>query len=437
MTDKLLATFIAFMEAKEEETMFVTGIAGTGKTTTLSKLLQYCLDNNISAVATAYTHRACAVLRQKLPKATEICTLHSFLTKCPTINDKATTINKLESNSQISKPKEIDVLFIDEFSMVGEKDFLSINELLYDDDGNTVMKVVYIGDPNQLPPVKDAKAVIPGGKFWVKLDKVYRQANSNPLLDTLVLLNDYINGEEPQALLEHETLVRGIDLVQKYKNTVTNKVLLAYTNARVEELNALIEGRKEPRVGDMVFSPTTRKKYLILAINNETTAVNTPRDAVVELNSKYKTLETFHTIEGVRFYTLEDDEGEEYVYGAIFGHNSFLQVQQNLANGAVNINKKIHISTRQDPKDWAKANWQLPLAKERALHWSKYLTFKDCAICLDFEHAMTVHKSQGSTFETVFIDTEDLSLCARKDYSLYLKLLYVAISRASQIVYTN
>ncbi|NCB95302.1 MAG: DUF2075 domain-containing protein [Negativicutes bacterium] len=433
----LLSTFVSFMEAKEEETMFVTGIAGTGKTTTLAELLQYCIDNRISAVATAYTHRACTVLRSKLPAETKICTLHSFLTKRPTINDKATTIHKLESNSQTSRPEKIDVLFIDEFSMVGEKDFVSINELLYDDDGNTVMKVVYIGDPNQLPPVKDAKAVVPGGRFWVKLDKVYRQANSNPLLDTLILLNDYINGEEPQALLEHETFVRGVDIVEKYKNNSTNKVLLAYTNARVEELNALIEGRTTPRVGDMVFSPTTRKKYLVLAINDEATEINTPRDVVVELNSKYKTLETFHTIEGVKFYTLEDDEGEEYVYGAIFGHNSFLHAQQNLANGAVNINKKIFTTTQQDPKDWAKANWQLPLAKERASNWSRYLTFKDCAICLDFEHAMTVHKSQGSTFETVFLDMEDLSLCSRKDYSLYLKLLYVAISRASDIVYTN
>lgn len=432
-----LDKFIEFLDADEESTFFLTGIAGTGKTTSLAELLQYCLDNGVNALATAYTHKACSVLRTKLPEQAAVSTLHSFLTKRPTINDKAVSITKLEGNTQMSKPADLDVLFIDEFSMVGEKDFVSINELLFDEDGEQLMKVVYIGDPNQLPPVKDAQAIVPEGPFWVKLTHVYRQADSNPLLDTLHTLNDYINGEEPQPLLEHETFIRGTDIVKKYKQTSTNKVILAYTNAKVEELNAEIEGKTDPALGDTVYSPTTRKRYMLINVEDYATCVMTARGDVLELGSKYKTLEKLNRLEGVKFYTLVDEEGEEFTYASVFGHCTFLTRQQELAGLAVKINKKIHSTAQQDPKEWARANWRHPIAKERALKWSEYLAFKDCVICLDFAHAMTVHKSQGSTFETVFLDIEDLSICSRKDYTLYLKLLYVAISRASNKVYTN
>ena len=42
--------------------------------------------------------------------------------------------------------------------------------------------------------------------------------------------------------------------------------------------------------------------------------------------------------------------------------------------------------------------------------------------------ASTVHKAQGSTLDTVFIDLDDISKCTQKQ--LTAKLLYVAASRA-------
>lgn len=90
-----------------------------------------------------------------------------------------------------------------------------------------------------------------------------------------------------------------------------------------------------------------------------------------------------------------------------------------------------------DPTQWSKTNYKHELAKKRGDAWKKYLSFKDCVVCVDFPHALTVHKSQGSTYENVFLDMEDLGKCADKDYDLYLRLMYVAVSRASDKVYTN
>jgi len=48
---------------------------------------------------------------------------------------------------------------------------------------------------------------------------------------------------------------------------------------------------------------------------------------------------------------------------------------------------------------------------------------------------MTVHKSQGSTFENVFVDAEDILANPNREEAL--RCLYVAVSRASHNVIVN
>ena len=321
--------------------------------------------------------------------------------------------------------------------MVGERDFVDISDLQYNEDGEIRTKVVYIGDPNQLPPVKDVKAIIPQGMYWHKLTKVYRQENDNPLIDTLYTLNDYINGEEPRPLTEHDTFERNVNIIDLYKQDNKIKIILAFTNAKVQDLNADIQGRIYPDKRDIVYTPTLRQSYTMMGMYSESDSILTIDKKLIELNSQYKTLEAIHKIDGVNFYTLIDEKGNEEPRAAVFGHAKFLAIQQSLANKAVFINKQISTQFNCDAKEWAKENWSDPLAKSRGKAWAAYLNFKSCVLCLDFAHAMTVHKSQGSTYENVYIDIQDLGRCADKDYTMYLKLLYVAVSRASNKVFTN
>ena len=192
-----LETFIKFREDNEAWEMFIEGQAGTGKTTSLYDLVQYCIDNNISYIVCAFTHDACKILRSKLPKDACISTLHSFLTKRPTLNEHATNISGIEVSKQVGKPELVQVMFCDELSNVGERDKLDIDTAQDPDyTGKPLMKVVYIGDPHQLPPVKDVPAVIPCGAYHIILTKIWRQAEDNPLIDTLSQLVRFINKEE-------------------------------------------------------------------------------------------------------------------------------------------------------------------------------------------------------------------------------------------------
>lgn len=434
----MLDTFKQFMADENAFDMFITGQAGTGKTTSLAQLLNYCEENSITSKVCAYTHKACGVIRSKVPKGTDVCTLHSFLKKRPGVNQQATLKEHLNVSSKHGMPDKVpDVLWIDEYSTVGEKDFMDLG-LVQDPDyeGKPKMKIVYLGDPNQLPPVNDQQAIKPNGKYQVTLTKIYRQEEGNELLEPLCQLVDFINGATPKPLKESKNFIRNADIVKEYTLCKEDKVLLAYTNERVENLNVVIKGRADVTVGDGIYSPTLKEFYTYGEELIDVDYINLPFGDILGLKSKYKTLEHLLTIHN-HFALLDNPEGETEVYAVEFGHYQYKLKMDQLGLAATEANKEIEDKHGMGGKTFASMNPHDPLSRKRAKAWRDYLTYKECVVCIDFPFAMTVHKSQGSTFNTVFVDTENLSVCADRDYQTYLKLMYVAISRASNKVYTN
>ena len=143
----MLATFKDFLLDEEAEDMYVTGAAGTGKTHGLAKVVEYCVTADIEYIVCAHTHKACGVLRQALPAGAHVATLHSYLKKRPTINAEAVREKHVEVSRQHGTAAKTSVLIVDEYSIIGEKDLMSIRDL------NPTPKIVWLGDPHQLPPV--------------------------------------------------------------------------------------------------------------------------------------------------------------------------------------------------------------------------------------------------------------------------------------------
>jgi len=259
-------------------------------------------------------------------------------------------------------------------------------------------------------------------------------------MNTLTALVSYIQGEaKPSKLEGHATLIRGVDIVARYKQ-LDDAVLLAYTNKRVEELNVQVQGYAEPKNGDRLFSPTSKHYYTFIE--------PVPAEFVYELdrpfgepltleNDKYKTISTLREL-GLSFATVYDHELEEECTVAYwFGHETFRSRLAVLKHEAANANAAIEKSFKQKASQWSVANAGSRLARDRAKAWREFLAVNNNAMCLDFAHALTVHKSQGSTYKYVVADTDNIALAGRFDMAQYLKLLYVAMSRASVAVYTN
>ena len=84
---------------------------------------------------------------------------------------------------------------------------------------------------------------------------------------------------------------------------------------------------------------------------------------------------------------------------------------------------QVRFSGAQDKTYW--------VAKDRErVAWKLFHHFQDSFVDLRSVHAITAHRSQGSTFDTVFVDAKDIKASNDK-----FRLLYVACTRARNLVY--
>jgi exodeoxyribonuclease-5 len=148
------------------------GYAGTGKST-LARHVAESVDGNV--VFGAFTGKAALVMRSKGCK--DARTIHSLIYRATDTETEEPSF-VLNDESDAAKAK---LIVIDECSMVDEelgRDLLSFGK-----------KVLVLGDPAQLPPVK-------GGGFFteaepdVMLTQVHRQAADNPIIRLSMMIRE-------------------------------------------------------------------------------------------------------------------------------------------------------------------------------------------------------------------------------------------------------
>lgn len=437
---------VDLLQDKRVDTAYLTGRAGTGKTTEVIKICQYLYDNQIPFVVCAYTHKACEVLSDKFPHTLQkyICTLHSFLGKRPGVNDLALSTKHVAFNYTGTVATRPHILIIDEFSMVGEKDLMDIRAMQdppEEDEHAHIVKCLMVGDAYQLPPVGDQQTIVPSKPYWTNLT-VLRRTDKADIALAMSNIIDYLEEtKQPEALPSTENLSRGNDIVAEYLSSKSsNKKILAWTNKGVQHLNASVMGRAYPQQYDTLFCSSTRQELIFLGEvpPEQVQEIHTPMQ-VLKMGTKFKTLEYLVKQKYITFMLLEDPETQKtQVVATIFGMNDYLLKEKELSQRAVLANREIAKKVgAKGVLSWCQANPVSALARNRKKAWREYIAFKDSLMQVDFNHALTVHKSQGSTYEEVYIDMDDLYKCAEMDFKLYLRLLYVGISRAAKRVITT
>lgn len=177
-----------------EQTVCITGGAGTGKSYLLAAILQRLNLKDDEILPMAYTGQACSVMRRRgLPSA---CTCHSGLfTPIKTV--------EYDSNGQIKMNKQFNIPLV-KWNFVA-KDFTNSNiKLIILDEAwmipkrfkkfidATGIKVIATGDPGQLPPVADEPAYLIDGTIY-HLTELMRQSENSPIV---YLANRARNGLE-------------------------------------------------------------------------------------------------------------------------------------------------------------------------------------------------------------------------------------------------
>lgn len=178
---------IEYMKDDKTKEILLIGYAGTGKTTMVTKfindLIKYKLCKKI--VMAAPTHKAVNIAKSKLftntsnsdelNKYVNIMTIHRLLSYQSYLNydgEKIFAKGKIEPKWSI-----YDLIVVDECSMLSNQIITDIKTQL-SNQNNSNVKIIYVGDPAQLPPVNQSESKIFNGTLeTLVLDKIIRTSN--------------------------------------------------------------------------------------------------------------------------------------------------------------------------------------------------------------------------------------------------------------------
>ncbi len=414
------------------------GPAGTGKTTTAVAIIDTLNAINLRVAATAPTHAAAKVLARKLKAAgleLGFCgTIHSLLGLSPSSDDAVRRLRRTGEN----KASGFDVVVLDEASMVGRELQAEIDEL-------APLAVLYLGDSAQLPPVMEANApVFSSGIDMAELREIVRQGNGNPIIEAA----SDIRAQMPLGTFDYGWATAshdekkgifcppGAEAVNLLREAFTPywaldpdaARVLAFTNRRVAQYNRLIRtwlyGETEtPFVPDervVCRRPIVRWQSNLSGKVVRETLFHTLEETTVA--SIKRTMHIFNfppqpderAENGEHWQAIEGWEIEMPVW-AVWLHNE--------AFGPVLTLMPV------DPGHVRQIDARLiSEARLNRRRWGHRYGFLEKIADLRSPYAMTVHCSQGATFDRVFIDFADLA--AAKGAPLFRqRLAYTAITR--------
>ena len=393
------------------------GYAGTGKSTMCSHLLHHMPKLKFALAAT--TNKAVRVLKQMALKnglSTPAKTIHSLL-----------NLNVVEEEGQVrleqTKPPKltaIDVIIIDECSMINDE----LMTILQDVPKAHRVKIIYMGDPAQLPPVREQGSRSFEIPERVLLKTVIRQKGDNPILNCATLLRQAMeekNFQRPEVQAEnveqnglfkakHEAQwlhwIRQYFCQEESLKEADRFRVLTWSNERVQELNTMIHEHLYPNeekpfaIGQRII---VLQPIFDIAKQRGPAKLNTDDECEVQSIRSC-------TVQGMKAWKLRlspldrEDGGTD-----------------------VTIISKEHTPLLNEKLNALKLK-----ALEKRFYWKEFYKLRNQFVRVQHNYAMTVHRSQGSTFQNVFVDVP--KICQNPDRLECLKMLYVAMTRAERAV---
>lgn len=403
------------------------GSAGTGKTyltNELIKMLKKELFKYGNICVSAPTHKALSVLKGKIDKHYYInfATIHSALMlQRITDKDGKNTFGrkKLSSNPRWQPFWEISLVILDESSMISQ------NIIDYIDEYPEVT-FIYIGDPQQLNPVGEEHSPIFIKDYpTVELTEIIRQGEGNPIIDLSRNLERINSGQtslttDGQGYFFDNSREMIVDKLAEVNGSDEIKYL-AWTNQDVDKMN--VDVRRKiyglPNKIELGESLIFNSPFLDYTTNEE---IKVNKLDIIDHFLKIPTPETNVVFrDGVASIQPKIQNGEEIPsYDTAW-------IKLYLINDEVKV---LHESYEQQYQCYIKGIKDH--CKTGLMKWPVYYWFLEYFAQITYNHAITVHKSQGSTYKVAIMNVGNIYL--NKDKPEKKRLLYTAVTRASQKV---
>jgi len=476
-----------FFKGTEGKAHLLLGHAGTGKTTLITTLVHLMLHKtNMNVAIICPTHKAVKITRKLSPftnafrefsndrakvnmashSRVHYATVHSLLgLKLSIVDGKEVYApNKyMEGQEPIGG---FDVVIVDECSMLGKsgdsKEALSlVDELLsWKDD----LVLIFVGDSDQIPPV-NKKGLIKGISTVFaqsyhefhdirvsNLITVMRQALDNPVLAmaTDIRLANY--RDRPKKTITSDT--GGVYYIDR-RDDKLDELLLKYFGSEhykkdndyvkvIAYHNKCVEGWNH-RIRKLIYRDQYSEELPTL-IPGESIITRSP---ILELDletgervvkhSNFTELKVVDPIEATISFPKAHIIGRDHTFRY---YDTEVEYQCDRTGDILPSSCKILFPSELAEfeafiEEWRQKAIKHKFAKEKneaRIAWGQYYDLQKVFAKFTYAHATTSHRSQGSSFDTVFVIEYDINTLfksmASADY--HRRLLYTSCSRASR-----
>lgn len=340
----------------------ITGGPGTGKTTIVKAMVE-----TSKLIYPTYELHIAAPTGRAAKRISELCdvkssTIHSLLKW-----DKDTNT----FTYGIDNPLLIDILIIDEFSMVDNWLFYKLILALYN-----IKKICIIGDQNQLPSVGPGNLLhelVQSEIFDVTfLDTIFRQ---NKKSDIITLANDILSGDVNFSRYKDDVIFideTNINIKEKLIEIIDDALANGYSLEEIQVLSPMYKGGLGIDVANTILQET----------------YNPPSEIKREIKNRFFTYR-----ENDKILQLKNQSSDD-VYNGDIGFIEMIDTKEKKVIASFDDNYVEY--DREDLNNIALA------------------------------YCVSVHKAQGSEYDLVFFLVSRSHLMMLKK-----KLIYTAVSRAS------
>lgn len=481
-----IARINSFVGQNTDKTFYLMGYAGTGKTFLIGKVIKKLLRDNImdKIYVCAPTHQALNIIEsyfkinlseeeqiQFAPKLL-FMTIHKLLHFKPVImpND-GSKLFKSAKESVFLKQLNNKLIIIDECSMISR----DMVQQLQKYTAFYPIKLIYMGDNMQLPPVGEPESQIftnipTNYHYHIVLDEIMR-TNSAKIKDACtiirtwdkkynlckLLLPVHANNESKSKLSSFKMYHKRSDYLNStwFKNFVKKidqgivPIMLTWKNVTAAKYNSMIRKyiHKTANINTyLVGDYAMFNNYYMSPIDN-TCFYTSNMIKINDISTKEKPL-----FDWAKALIDKPTNQAEILFNSMIKK---LAKQKNTFKQDTFMVEKINVDNHQNApgestiktinmEDLIRYHSMLEDIKQQITHFyaktkSESLTSKlwniyhkkliDPYAEITFGYSITVYKAQGSTFHTVFIDIEDMM--DNKNNDELQKALYTAAGRAS------
>lgn len=473
-----LVVFNGIMDAfekNENATLLLSGPGGCGKTHVAKNVIKNFLEKNEKnkIIILAPTHKAKRVIVDSFRMTSSYKKRVYFLTVASFLGYKETTNEngKIEREYNFNGGFSANAIIVDECSMISREQF----DLLKTVNCN----ILYMGDECQLNPIGEKISPVFSYNFHKKFELTINERIKNgDLVETIM---DYRNNVI-QKRMTKKSLTSSLKIsnkiefdskiIESFNDGLSTSCVLCWTNQACENYNKFIRSNlfnvEEEKIdkfyeGENVvfnkFCYFSGKRFYtsdvvkLLSVKCDYFYIKCPTCICEHIYKNKSTIDYLFDE-----YTSDEDADDDGKRPKIKKFSDLPLISEEKLDQRVEACKKCHtppsISIYKKIKLWRlelekniyaytyfskedkasifntlyKYKDRAKLVKNKDL-WSEYYNFHDILVCpVNYIYSMTIHKSQGSTFDNVFVDMQNVMICRNEDEKT--KMSYTAMSRA-------